>query len=329
MKFVLSVLLLAVAMLFNACSACSEAVPAGHIGRTWEPGGFSEGLLGPGYHSCTGRCQMYLMEVTDKDFEVPMKVLCSDSLNFSFSVNVLVAVDTANTKVVEEAFANLKPDEGTTRFTVEQLFNTYVRPVVDQESRKVVSKYKTTEIVNKRSQVIEEVLAAVKEATKGSILTVKRVTVGNLDFPKVVTDAQEQKAKRQVEIETAKAQARIDEAKASAKLKLAEIQYKQELVEAAMVADANKVIAGSITPQYLAYKQLEVIQGAAQGPNNWGFVPYTDMVNKPVDTSHWLSPQGIVDAELLKRIQEAKDSAKEADEALDNLKLKAESPKPQ
>ena len=293
--------------------ACSDPVPAGHIGRTWEPSGFTEELLSPGYYSCWNRCKMYLMEVTDKDFSVPMKVLCADSLNFEFSVNVLVAVDVNKPEMVKDAFANLKPQEETKdgySFTVEQLFETYVQPVVDQESRKVVSKYKTTEIVQKRIQVIEEVLAAVTKATQGSILTVKRVTVGNLDFPDVVTQAQETKAKRQVEIETAKAQARIEEAKAQAKLKLAEIQYKQELIEAAMVADANKVIAGSITPQYLAYKQLTVLQHAALGPNNWGFVPYADVTNKPVDTSKWATPSGIVDAELIQRIKDARATAK-------------------
>lgn len=310
MKF--HILLIAFLATFaSGCRACSEPVPAGHVGRTWEPGGFTAGLLPPGYHDCWGRCQMYLMEVTDKDFSVPMKVLCADSLNFEFAVNVLVAVDTDKKDVMLEAFTNLKPDGNDNQFSVQQLFQTYVRPLVDQESRKVVSKYLTTEIVQKRTQVIEEVRTAVVKATEGSILKVKRVSVGNLDFPDVVTQAQETKAKRQVEIETAKAQAKIEEAKAQAKLKLAEIQYKQELIEAAMVADANKVIAGSITPQYLAYKQLTVLQHAALGPNNWGFVPYADVTNKPVDTSKWASPQGIVDAELLKRIEDARNTAKQ------------------
>lgn len=317
MKFKLALLVLL------ALSACTEPVPAGHIGLTWEPSGFTGKLLPPGRHDCSGRCRMYLMEAQDSTFTVNMQVLCADRLNFSFDVEVLVSVNTENEQVVIDGFKNLTPAgkvpagyEGADIagvISTEQLFNTYVRPVVNQESRKVVSKYETSEIVDKRPQIIEEVVTAVQSAMNTSILRVKRVTVGNLDFPKIVTDAQEQKAQRKVEIETAQAQAKIEEARASAGLKLAEIEYKKQLIEAAMVADANKVIAGSITPQYLAYKQLEVIQNAAAGPNNWGFIPYTDMINHPVDTSKWISPQGIVDSELLARIQEAKASAKSAE----------------
>ena len=307
MKRIINILI--VAVLSVTSMACTESVPAGHMGRTWEPGGFTNELLKPGRHECYNRCKMYLMESTDQTFQIPMQVLCADNLNFSFTIDVLVGVNKENKRAVLSAFQNLKP-AGPYLFTVQQLFDTYIKPVADQEARKIVSSYRTEELVSKRPEVIEKVRAAVTKATNAAILKVKRVTVGNLDFPKVLTDAQVQKAKRKIEIETARAEGEKRAAKAEADLKLAKINAQRGLFEAQGIADANKILAASISPQYLAYKQILALEKAADGENNMFMYPYTDVVNRGIDTSKWLTSQGIMDAELIARINEAKAKVK-------------------
>lgn len=310
MKRFLFLFLVVLSTLFAGPIGCTEAVPGGFVGRTWEPHGFEGGLLKPGRHACWGRCQMYLMESTDKTFTVPMSVLCDDSLNFSFNIDVLVAPNFDVPAAVTRAFENLRPQSGNV-FTLDQLFATYVRPVADQEARKVVSKYKTEEIVRKRVQIIEEVRTAVLVATSESLLKVKRVTVGNLDFPDIITRAQEAKAQRRVEIDTARAEGMKRAAEAEAKLKLARLEAQRELVEAQAIADANRIIATSITPQYLAYKQIEALKLAADGDNNMFLVPYTDAVNQPLDTSRWDASTAVMDASLIERIRQANEVAAE------------------
>lgn len=303
-------------------TGCTQSIPAGHIGRTWEPGGFKGDLLKPGRHDCYGRCQLYLMESTDQTFEIPMNVLCADNLNFKFTVDTLVSVNLDNAEEVKAGFESLKP-AGDHLFTVEQLFLTYVKPVADQEARKVVSKYQTNEIVQKRAQVIEEVRAAVMEATKTGILEVKRVTVGNLDFPDVITKAQEARAERQVEVETAKAEGEKQAAQAEARLALARIQASERLLKAQSEADANRILASSVTPQLIMWKQWDVMAAAADGRNNMFLVPYTDAANNGVDTSKWASPQGIVDAELLRRLNDAKAAAQKVNDDAASAKAAA------
>ena len=46
-RILLPLLLLA---LLASTVGCRETVPAGHIGRTWEPGGFQGNILKPGKH---------------------------------------------------------------------------------------------------------------------------------------------------------------------------------------------------------------------------------------------------------------------------------------
>jgi regulator of protease activity HflC (stomatin/prohibitin superfamily) len=248
---------------------------------------------------------LYLVEVSDKQFDIKMSVLCRDQLNFSFNIGVLASVDKSKTKFVNDAFENVTPASGNT-ISVGQLFSMYVAPVVDQEARKVISRYETREIAQKREEVIEQVRAATTAAISDSLMKVKRITINNLDFPDVITKAQEARAQRQVEIETMNAETEKQLAKARGQLAVAQITYERELVEAAMIADSNKIIGASITSGFLAWHELKVLSQAAQGPNNWGFIPYSNSAQRVLGDPEKLE-QLTLDDELLQRIRKAKE----------------------
>jgi regulator of protease activity HflC (stomatin/prohibitin superfamily) len=297
--------------LMAALSGCNTQVPTGHIGKVRTLTGFEGKPLGPGLHTCYGRDKMHLLEVSDKQFDIPMAVLCKDQLNFKFNIGALVAVDKTKTEQINDAFENVTPAENNT-ITAQQLFDMYVRPVVDQEARKIVSRYKTTEIASKREEVIEGIRAASVKAIGSSLMTVKRITVNNLDFPDVITAAQEARAKRQVEVETMKAETERQLEKARGQLKVAQVDYERTLVESAMIADSNKIIGASITPEFLAWHELKVLGQAAQGPNNWGFIPYSNNAQKVLATNPAKATKLVIDAALMRKIEEARAGAKKA-----------------
>ena len=290
-------------MAISTLTACVENVPSGYVARRWERQGFDGGILGPGAHSCWGFCHLELMETQDNNFELPMQVLCKDSLNFNFSVSVLVSVDLSNEELVKKAFEMIPGDET----TVSQLFATYTMPLIQQEAQRIVSQYTTQEIVDNRSKIIQEIQDGVKKSVDGSILVAKQVSVSNLSFPKVITDAQEARAQARVAIETAKAQSEQKAQIAQSDLELAKLKAQREIIEAQSVADANKIIAQSISPQYLAYKQIEAMLEAGKGDNNVFFVPYQDNASKQ---SQWVSSEKLLDAQLMKKIQDATPSVK-------------------
>jgi len=293
-------------ILLLAATGCSEQVPSGHMGRVQGLSGFSGNALAPGYHTCYGRDVMKLMEVTDKRFDIPMSVLCRDQLNFKFNIGVLVSVDKSKSQLINDAFENVVPANGNV-ITAEQLFKMYVEPIVDQEARKIVSRYETKEIAAKREEVIASVRTATTEAIDSSLLSVKRITINNMDFPDIITQAQEAKAQRQVEVETMKAETEKQLEKARGQLKVAQIEYERRLIEAAMIADSNKIIGSSITPGFLAWHELKVLGAAAQGPNNWGFIPYSNNAQRALQTGDLGSTT--IDAELRQRIDAAKKKA--------------------
>lgn len=99
---------------------------------------------------------------------------------------------------------------------------------------------------------------------------------------------------------------------AKGELQLAQLEYEKQLVEAAMIADSNKIIGASITPAYLAYWELKVLSEAAKGPNNWGFIPYTNNATKVLTNPESIEKLSL-DEELLNRIRKAKDAAGKKD----------------
>lgn len=122
MKRGIFVLLVALVGVFVA--GCNQQVPTGHIGKVRTVSGLQDETLSPGLHTCFGRDQMYYMEVTDKQFDVPMEVLCKDQLNFRFNIGVLAAVDKEKTAEINAAFENVTPANGTT-ITIDQMFDMY------------------------------------------------------------------------------------------------------------------------------------------------------------------------------------------------------------
>jgi len=278
---------------------CNDTVPPGHVGMVRTPQGLTGDVLAPGLHTCWGRDKMQLVEVSDKTYKQKMNVLCTDELNFGFSVHILASVNKSKKELIKSVFENVTPSEGGV-VTARQLYDMYVRPVVDQEARKAVGKYATSQLVKNRLKVIQETGASIQEALGDSIMNIKRISVTNLDFPDSITKAQELKATRRVEIETEKAEQEKRIVIAKNKIKTAQLEYKRRLIEAAMIADANKIIGSSLSQEYLAWWQLKVFSKAALGNNNWGFIPYTDHTNQKFGIKKLA-----IDAALRKRIEQA------------------------
>ena len=311
--FFLAILLAMVGSLM----ACSEPVPGGYVGKVRTPDGFTGDLLAPGNHTCYGRDAMYLLEVSDTKRDVTIHQLTTDKINFSATIGVLFSVNRPDRKAVNDAFDNITPAPGGTTISAQQLWNMYIQPVADEEARGVYAQYDSKEIVSKRPAIVQEVATAVKNAFPSGLIKIKLVTVNNDDFPDEITKAWENRAAELVKVQTERAkQERLIVAKQN-QLSLENLDYQIQLVRAANIADSNKIIGNSITPGYLAWWQLKVLSQAASGPNNWGFIPYTDFVNGKSGTNiaDRLSGGGMIDAELLQRIQDARSKAKQLNDA--------------
>jgi hypothetical protein len=62
----------------------------------------------------------------------------------------------------------------------------------------------------------------------------------------------------------------------------------------------------------LAWHELKVLGQAAQGPNNWGFIPYSNNAQKVLATNPAKATKLVIDAALMRKIEEARAGAKKA-----------------
>lgn len=259
-----SLLLLALIPLTFSQAACTTRIDPGHVGTCKTSKGFTGGILGPGRHDCWGMYEeMYLLSIKDAKYDLKLNVMVKDKLNMKFDIAIMVSVNTDKTELLKSMFTNITPEENH-KITLDQIFETYGRDVVDQEVRLVVSKYETTDIAARRGEIVEEITQKVRKVFEGSVLKVKYVTVNNLDFPPIVTRAQESKKKMQVEIETEKANQAKKLLVAETSFAIAHFETAKQLLDAQGVADANKILSNSITPGYLEYKRIEAMKNMAK-----------------------------------------------------------------
>ncbi len=288
---------------------CTTRVPAGHIGRVLTPSGWGDEVQPTGNHACYGRDTMYMLDISEKTYCIKMSILCKDKLNFKFDLNIRCMVDSNNKELLKSAFEKLTPSGENYTIVSQQLYQTYILPVVEPIARVVVGKYKTIEIIDNRGIIQQELDEKVKEALKGNLMKVDLVTASNLDFPDVITKAQEERAIREVEIETEKAEQQKRLLVEENKYKIANLEYKRKLIEAAQIRDYNLIVGSSISDGFLAWHTIKALSQAAEGPNNWGFIiPYDAAYLKNTSKKFGELP---LDKRLLDKIEEMKKASEE------------------
>lgn len=304
-------LLATICLFLSGCAAlCGSNVRPGQVAMCKGPSGYDKTIFSPGKHLCWGPgTDMKYLQISDRKYEHKFNVLCKDSLNLGLTVTTVSSINEENEKLVRNLFKKFSPNSAGI-ISGKRIYETYASNVVEEEAKSTVAKYRTSEIVKNREDIIKEVQDSIKSSLKDSIIQVRRVTVNNMDFPTSVKKAQQKKARQRIKIETEKARAKRKRIRAKNKIKLAKIQYKERLVEAMTVADSNKVIGDSISPGFLGWKQLKVIEEAAKGPNNWGFVPYSDAVNGQLKN---IGKGQIMEERLESKLKDLRESVEDVD----------------
>lgn len=266
------------AILSLAAAGCSEQIPQGHVGKVLTTAGWHEVICQAGYATCWGRDELYLLETGDGSHTEHLNILCADRLNFRCDL-VIVSRAKGDDASRDAIFARIKAERGAGPPTItgQQLYDTYVKPAVVPSAYDVVARRETDQISDQMVAIKREIIQLCHERlAKDSPVELLVIDFTNTDYPETVTLANEAKKKKEIDIEIAHSEAAIAEAKAEGKLRAANKEYQAQLLEAKMVADANRIIGESLAenPLFLYWHQIKVYGEAAKGPNNVFIVPY-------------------------------------------------------
>lgn len=275
MKFLQRVILIVVAAFVLA--GCDQ-VPPGFKAKILSSSGYSSEIKEPGKSYLWGTEEFVLLETATVTMSVPMTVKMADGMELDFSVNFRTRVN-GNDKVLNALFSDIRYQTSSELgkvITLDQVYGVYGADVLKNVSRSVISKYKVEQISENYDQINKNLQANLREAMKGSPLEVSNVTLADIKWPKVITEALEKQQERELAIKTEANQQAIEMVKRTNALALAEADQLIDLKKAETLKKQNQIIAEGISPNFLAWKALEVQSKMAENDKAI-FVPYESL----------------------------------------------------
>ena len=236
-----------------AVTGCTNPhTPAGHEGYVFEDprvlgeGGFRGVVRGPGNYGVSAfRNRVIHIDTRPATYTEQFAILVKDDLNVAFSVHAVMKAENGQVQSVVETFGG------------PHWYDRYVREPFRTIVRQSVQQYSSRELKAERDQIAATIEASLGEYLENAPFEVVRLAVGNIDYPPVVSQAVEKKlAARQLleEKETQREIARRD----------AEIRIE----EAKGIAEAQKIINATLTPNYLQHEAIEAQKTMADAPNH-------------------------------------------------------------
>lgn len=256
-KILSTLLILVIALTFTNCN---EQVPAGMKGKIlgksgWQPEVYPPSKVWVDTTFTTTPEKLYLIQTTTQKFVQPVKVLLSDKLTLNAEI-VFRGRVTVNPKVINGLFNDMPMNDNIV--TTAEVYSTYGKMIVLNTAREVISKYNVDEVNINYARITTELYNAIKPKLVGLPIDISDVTIGNIQYPKIVSDAIEKAKERRMEIEKEQANVQIALTKKKGQEQLAMADYRIKMLEAKRIADYNKKISEGVTKDLITLRKLEI-----------------------------------------------------------------------
>lgn len=239
-------------MSFVMISCTNPSVPAGHEGyviekpRIWGNGGYQAFIQGPSnYGISIWRNEVETIDIRPATHSEVFHILTKDELNIAFKFQTIMKINPGSVKDVVEKYSGKDSYE---RFIKEPL-----RSMI----RESVQIYDSRTVKEKRTQIGLAVMTKIKKYLEGTPFVVMSVAVGNIDYPKIVTNAVEKKLASKQLLEEKETQREI--AKKNAEIRIE---------NARGIAEAQKIINSTLTKNYLQHEAIDAQKKMANSPNH-------------------------------------------------------------
>jgi regulator of protease activity HflC (stomatin/prohibitin superfamily) len=228
------------ALLFT--TACvSTTVQPGERGLKWTSEGLAKEPLKDGVYWTAPWNDVYRYDVRWKNYAEKVDALSADNLQVEVQASIIL-------RPTPEDVYYLAQTVGT------DYYARIVKPEFLAAVRNVVSEYSVLMVPEKSAEIAQKVQTMVEQKLQGRHLTIQSVALADVDLPKIVLTAIEQKQakeqeKEQKEYELLIATKDADIARTRAKGEGDGIQIRAE-----GQAKAQDTITKTLTPEYLRYK---------------------------------------------------------------------------
>lgn len=241
-------------------TGCNQQIPAGHKGKIMGKTGFQPEVFPPSKVwvdtvFTTVPEKLFLVQTTTKKYSQPIKILLKDKLTLRAHIVFRGRINGTD-KVINTIFNDMQMDDSVV--TTDEVYNTYGKMVVLNTAREIISQYNVDEVNTNYQRITVELYNAIKPKLKGLPIEISDVTIGEIKYPDIVTDAIEKAKERRMAIETEEAKVQIELTKLKGREAIAKGEYNIKMIEAKRIADYNKKIASGITKDLLELRKLEL-----------------------------------------------------------------------
>lgn len=260
MKQLIKLLLITLAAIFFL-TGCNEQIPAGYKGKIMGKSGFQPEIYPPSKVWVNNNAwnltheKMYLVQTTTKKYSQPIKVLLKDKLTLKAEIVFRGRINGSDT-ILNTIFNDMQMND--TVVTTDEVYEVYAKMVVLNTAREVISKYNVDEVNTNYARITTELYNVLKPKLTGLPIEISDVTIGAIEYPKIVTTAIEDAKERRMAIEKEQANVQIALTKKKGQEELAKADYAIKMLEAKRIRDYNAMTAKGITPELLQLRRLEL-----------------------------------------------------------------------
>lgn len=268
LKLKMSVSILAAAIMLAGCEV--STVPPAAKGKILSSSGYSADVKETGKYWLFGFKNMVILDTSTRMISENINVKMSDNLDLPFQLHFRTRIQ-GDDKTINAMFNDITHDDY--QVSLDKVYQVYGRNVVTNAARSVMSKYKVAEVAVNFEKINNDIYAEINKRMVGSPLEVSDVTLANISYPPVITQAVEKQQERELAIVTEKNQQAIEMLKKENQLKLADADYAIRVKKAEAVREENRITSEGLSTTLLHYRNLEVMEKLADSQNKV-FVPY-------------------------------------------------------
>lgn len=268
LKLKMTASILAAAIMLAGCEV--STVPPAAKGKILSSSGYSADVKETGKYWLFGFKNMVILDTSTRMISENINVKMSDNLDLPFQLHFRTRIQ-GDDKTINAMFNDITHDDY--QVSLDKVYQVYGRNVVTNAARSVMSKYKVAEVAVNFEKINNDIYAEINKRMVGSPLEVSDVTLANISYPPVITQAVEKQQERELAIVTEKNQQAIEMLKKENQLKLADADYAIRVKKAEAVREENRITSEGLSTTLLHYRNLEVMEKLAESENKV-FVPY-------------------------------------------------------
>jgi len=262
MKFIKITLLVMLVGLVTACGTKVEVPPA-HVGKIMTKDGYQESLVPTSKFRlpwCWAYCdRLVLLDVSDQAFSEQLSIFIpKDKLELNVQVRTTLSIMPNKTGELFSSLSPVEVDSATSIIENKKIYSTYAQQIVLAETREFLSQYSIAEIASNIEMINNELrVRLTKTLSERTPFSVRYVGLTNVQYPRIITDAQENAARRREQVQQEEAQLEISKVTLERELQEARLKRQIEKEKSETEAEGQRILAQSVDNQVLALRKLE------------------------------------------------------------------------